>query len=320
MPDLLVCCLIAIAIDNKMMRAGDFIIKHSKQLLENKQYAILYAVILSIIPFASWLSVALVTLVTLRKGAKPGFEVMLPALVVHSVPLMMLVPLESALTNTLIAYVPCYIAALCLRKTMSWQVVFGVFLIQAFIGFICLQLLVPDFILDQFNQFKNVLTQYQEYQHFIDTSTDGISSFILAHLFFGIQILSVIVSATISLLFARSIQAKLFIPGALRDELLGFRSGRLAFLVLVGVSIASYYEISFAINLLPLVLCYFLISGFSLAYFILARKRQVRVVILLFLLILFKPSFVLLAYIVFGSLDSLFNFRLYLPGRVREST
>ena len=70
----------------------------------------------------------------------------------------------------------------------------------------------------------------------------------------------------------------------------------------------------------PLVFCYFLVSGFGLAYFILARKRQVRVVILLFLLILLKPTFVLFAYIIFGSLDSLFNFRLYLPARVREST
>ncbi|BCA95487.1 hypothetical protein TUM19329_18480 [Legionella antarctica] len=303
-----------------MIRAGNFIIKHSKTLLENKQHAILYAVILSVVPFASWLSVALVILVTLRKGAKSGFEVMLPALVVHSVPLMMLMPLDSALANTLIAYVPCYISALCLRKSMSWQIVFGVFLIQAFIGFLLIQLLAPDLIMAQFNQFKSVLIEYQEYQHLIDSSTDGLSSFVLAQLFFGVQILSVIVSAIISLMFARSIQSKLYMPGGFRDELLGFRSGRLSFLVLLGVSIGSYYEISYAINLLPLVLSYFLTSGFSLAYYILARKNQVRVVILLLLLVLFKPSFVLLAYIVFGSLDSLFNFRLYLPTRVREST
>lgn len=303
-----------------MMSAGDFIIKHSKALLENKQQAILYAVILAILPFVSWLSVALVSLITLRKGAKSGFEVMLPALVVHSVPLMMLVPLESALINALVAYIPCYMAAICLRKTMSWQMVSGVFLFQAFIGFIAIQFLAPNFVTDQFAQFKSILMQYQEYQHLVDDSTDGISSLILAQLFFGIQILSVIVSAIISLLFARSIQAKLFIPGGFKTEMLEFRGGKLSFLVLIAVSTASYYEMPFAINLLPLVLCYFLISGFNLAYFILAGKRQIRVFILLFLLVLLKPSFVLLTYIVFGSLDSLFNFRLYLPARVREST
>ncbi len=302
------------------MRAGDFIIKHSKTLLENKQHAILCAVVLSMLLFASWLSVALVMLITLRKGAKSGFEIMLPAVIMHAVPLIMMVPLESAIMNTLIAYLPCYAAALSLRRTASWPAVFGVFLIQALVCFSAIQLLAPDFIVDQFNQFKSILTEYKEYQHLVSDNADGLSSFILAQLFFGIQILSVIVSAIISLLFARSIQSKLFMPGGFREEVLRFRSGRLSFLVLLGVSIASYYEIPLAINLLPLVLCYFLISGFSLAYYILARKNQVRVAILLFLLILFKPSFVLLAYIVFGSLDSLFNFRLYLPERVREST
>src|SRR5437879_6398072 len=109
-----------------MMRAGEYMFKLYKTLLDNKQQAILFAVIFSVLPFASWLSVALVSLVTLRKGAKSGFDVMLPALVVHSVPLMMLVPLESAVINTLITYIPCFLAALTLRKTISWQSVAGV--------------------------------------------------------------------------------------------------------------------------------------------------------------------------------------------------
>lgn len=320
MPDSSDYCLIATAIDNTMMRAGNLIIRQSKALLENKQKAILVAIILSILPFASWLSVALVCLITLRKGAKTGFEVMLPALVVHSVPLMMLVSVDSALTNTLISYIPCYLAALTLRRTMSWQLVSGVFLIQAFIGFTALQLLAPDFVVDQYNQFTRILAQFQEYNQLVVASTEGLSGFILAQVFFGLQILSVIVSAMISLLFARSIQSKLFMPEGFRNELVEFRSGRFAFLILTAVSIAAYFGVSHALYLLPLILTYFLVSGFSLAYFVLARKRQFRVVVLLLLLILLKPSFVLLTYIVFGTLDSLFNFRLYLPARVREST
>lgn len=302
------------------MSVGNLIIKHSKLLLENKQRAILYAVALSVLPFASWLSVALVALVTLRKGAQCGFEIMLPALIAHSVPfLLMQMPLASLLVNTLIAYLPCYIAAIYLRKTRSWSIVSGVFFIQALLGFYFIQLMAPDFALGQFNQFKNALTQIRDYQQYIDATFEGLSSFVLAQLFLAIQILSVIVSAMISLLFARSIQAKLFMPGGFKNELLSFRSGRLSFLVLLAVSVASYYQISYAISLLPLVLCYFLLSGFGLAHFILAGKNQIRVAILLFLLILLKPSFVLLAYVIIGSLDSLFNFRLYLPARVRES-
>ncbi len=298
------------------MSTGDLLTRQCKALLENKKQAIVYTAILSLLPFASWLSVALVSLITLRKGARSGLDVLLPGLVIHSVPLMMLVPISSAIVNTLIAYMPCYFAAIALRKTEKWQVVFGVFLVQAFLGCLLIQLTIPDFIINQFNQFKSVLMQYEE---LVDAGMDSISSLNLAQLFFGIQILSAIVSAIISVMFARSIQAKLFMPGGFKSELLAFRSGRISFLVLMGVSLGAYYEVPLAINILPIVLCYFLVSGFGLAYFILARKSQFKIFILLLLIVLLKPTFVLFAYIIFGSLDSLFNFRSYLPERVKES-
>ncbi|MDP3269736.1 MAG: hypothetical protein Q8M40_11935 [Legionella sp.] len=301
-----------------MMSSGNFIIKQSNALLENKQYAVLCAVVFSIMPFASWLSVALVSLITLRKGALRGFEVLMPALIIHSVPLMMMLPLESVLVNSLIAFIPCYLAAITLRHTKKWPAVSGIFFLQALLGFLLVQVLVPDFVVEQFSQFQKILNQYQDYQSLLGSS-EKLNSFLLAQLFFGIQILSVIVSAILSLAFARSIQARLFMPGGFKSELLEFRSGRLSFLVLMSVSIGTYFEYPLAINLLPLVLGYFLLSGFSLAYYIFARKRQFKVVVLLFLIILLKPSFVLFAYIVFGSLDSVFNLRLYLPTRVRGS-
>ena len=303
-----------------MKRVGEIIINQSKVMLENKQQAILYAVILSIIPFASWLSVALMILVTLRKGAKIGFEVMLPALVVHSVPLMMLVPVDSAIANTVIAYIPCYFAALVLRNTNSWQAVSGVICLQALLAIVLVQVIAPDFVMDQFNQFKSLLAEYKEYQQILDSTSIGLNDSVLGQLFFGIQILTVIISAFVSLLFARSVQAKLFMPGGLQQEISAFRSGKIALLGLVGVLLASYYDSALAINLLPLMLCYFLVSGFNLAYYTLAGKKQMKIFVLLALLIFLKPSLVLFAYIILGSLDSIFNLRLYLPIRVKEST
>ncbi|KTC90205.1 hypothetical protein OQJ18_05020 [Fluoribacter dumoffii] len=298
------------------MRAGNFITRQCKAILENRQQAILYAVVFSVLPFASWISVALVSLVTLRKGAKSGFDVLLPALVIHSVPLIMLIPLSGAIANTLITYLPCYFAALILRNTESWQMVAGVFFIMALLGCLFLQLLAPGFIVGQFHQLKMIFPQYQE---LVDSTLYGISSSFLAQLFFGIQILSVIVSAAISLMFARSLQAKLFLPGGFRNELMAFRSGRLSFLVFLGVLLATFYEIPLAMNILPIVLFYFIASGFGLVYFIFSRKRQMKVFILLILLLLVKPIVVLGACIVLGSVDSLVNFRSYFPSRVGES-
>lgn len=309
-----------------MMHAGNFFTRYSKILLERKQQAFWCAVIFSVIPFASWLSVALVVLVTLRKGARQGFEIMLPALLTHLLPLMVLLPLKSALINALLAYLPCYLAALSLRHTGRWSAVFSSFFIQALLGFLSIQLLAPDFVMDQFYHFKKLMIEYPEYQHFIEASSYDLlaNSGFLAQLFFGVQILGLVITGLISLLFARSIQSKLFMPGGFRSELLAFRSGRLSFLILLGVSIASYYEILLAINLLPLVLCNFLISGFSLGFhlvhFIRGRKNQVKVLVLFFVCLVLKPYLILLTYIIFGSLDSLFNFRLYLPVRAKKST
>ncbi|TAL58931.1 MAG: hypothetical protein EPN84_12150, partial [Legionella sp.] len=278
-----------------MMRLGDLIVKQSKALLENKQHAILGAVVLSMLPFTTWLAVALVALVTLRKGGSHGFEVMLAALVFHSVPLMLILPLSSVLINTLITFVPAFIAAKVLRDRLSWPAVFGALFLQVALVCLSLQLLVPHFVIDQFNQFKTLLNQYPEYQQLMELSTEGMSHIVLAQLFFGMQLFSVVVSATISLMCARSIQAKLFIPGGFREEVLAFRAGRLAFLVLLSVAIAAYYQSSVAINLLPMVLSYFILSGFGLAHFILGRKNQIRVLILLVLLLLVKPTFMVFA-------------------------
>jgi len=103
---------------------------------------------------------------------------------------------------------------------------------------------VPDFVVEQFSQFQKIFSQYQDYQSLLGSS-EKLNSFLLAQLFFGIQILSVIASAILSLAFARSIQAKLFMPGGFKNELLQFRSGRLSFLVLMSVSIGTYI---FSIN------------------------------------------------------------------------
>lgn len=301
------------------MRIGELLVNQSKKIMENKQHAIWCAAAFSLLPFASWLSVALVALLTLRKGGKLGFETLVPVLIIHSVPLLMLVSVESALVNTLIAYLPCYFAALILRKYANWQAVASTFFLCALIAFVFINYLIPDFAMIQFNQFKLMLSHYDEYKQFIEGSIQGINSWNLAQLFFGIQILSVVISSLISLLFARFIQAKLFVPGGLNLELAEFRGSKLASLILIGIAISAYNQWAFAINLLPLVLAYFLFVGLNLSYFIIARRWHFKVITLLFLLIMLKPIFVVFTFIVLGVLDTLFNFRLYLPRKVRES-
>ncbi len=294
------------------MRPGNFITRQSEVILENKQYAILCAALLSVLPFATWLSVAVVALVTLRKGAKVGFEILLPACIIHSVPLMMLVPVTSALINALVAYVPCYLAAISLRQTVNWQMVFATFLAQALVAFLLINLLIPDFVMDQLLQLKKIIGQYDEYQQLIGVALQQLSPDVLAHLFFGFQILSVIISSMISMMFARSLQARLFMPGGFANELMEFKANKLSCFILATTVTLAYIKIPVALNIIPLVLAYFLLAGLCLTYYILMQKRQRKLGLLLCLLTVFKPMFMLLTCMAVGVLDGLFNFRLYL--------
>jgi hypothetical protein len=303
-----------------MMRAGDFLSQQITSLLASKRQTLVFAILLALLPFGAWLSVALVALVTLRKGAKLGFELLVPAAVMHMLPFVMFVPASSALVNTLITYIPCYLAAVMLRRTASWQVVSGLFLGLSLATAVLVQCFMPQFIVAQFAAFKSLIAEYPGYQQWMESGSDVLQASNWSELFFGFQIVSLSFSAILSLLCARGMQAKLFNPGGFKQEMLAFRSAKPALLVLIASLIAAYYGLTLAWNILPLVLCYFVISGFALAYCLLAGKRQGSVFALLVILLLLKPSLVLLAYVIFGSLDSVFNFRVYLPQRVSKST
>jgi len=58
---------------------------------------------------------------------------------------------------------------------------------------------------------------------------------------------------------------------------------------------------------------YFLLAGLSLGFSVLARKTLMGSLLLLVVPLVLLPFVMLPVYVIFGSLDSLFNFRLYLP-------
>lgn len=295
---------------------GNLILKQSKLMLEHKQQALWLAMVLSVVPFVSWLSVAIVALITLRKGARQGFEIMLPALVVHLIPLMMLVQWDSAVVNTVLEYLPCYAAALVLRQTAKWQYVFGAFVLQSLVCFALIQLFVPEFPAEQYQQFQEL---FAEYQDIIRTASEGINVTTLEQLLVGLQLVGIMASSLFSLSFARSIQSKLFLPGGFSEELAAFRCGKWSLLLLVAVSVASYYGLALGLCLLPLTASCFFLSGVNLLVNISGKRKQMTLMTLLALLLFTRPMLILLAFIVIGSLDSIFNFRIYLRNTERKT-
>ncbi len=115
-----------------MTRLKGFMQKQAHMLLDNKQYALMYALFLALFPYTAWMSIVIIALITLRKGWREGALLLLPVVTVHLGCALISVPTIAAVINTLTLFIPCYVAACILRLTTSWQSVVGVFFLQIF--------------------------------------------------------------------------------------------------------------------------------------------------------------------------------------------
>ncbi len=306
-----------------MIRSAEFLVNQTKALLDNRLHALLAVALLTVMPLTSWLAAALIALMTLRKGEQAGMQAFIVALTLSSALLLKVVPVPVAFGQSLVDFAPCFLAAIVLRKTGSWRLVCGSIAIQAALTAWLVQVLAPDFISGLFLKFKTALLEFDNigkmqalFSAFKDTQAEQTA---LDHLFFSGMITSVAILSLMSLLFARFVQAKCFNPGGFRKEMMGFRGGRLAFFILPGLYLAAYNQIYLAIDILPLIFLYFLAAGFALAFFMLAEKKLSGVMMLSLISLLIKPIIMFPVYIIFGSLDSLFNFRVYLLAKARKS-
>lgn len=291
-----------------------FVRKQGEYLLGNKWHALVHAMALALLPYTAWLSVAIIALVTLRKGWREGGWLIIPVMIAHVA--LSLTSLNAAigLINTLLTFMPCYLAACALRSTISWRAVSCVFFMQAGLILVMVQLWFPDFVAAQYLYIQSAINEMQSdsvVMSFINDKT-GVNQVILAGYFLGLQAVGVIFSATLSLMLARSVQSKLFNPGGFRQEMLMFRGDKIGFLLLAIVTIAAYQQSILAISMLPMLVLYFLIAGLSLSFNVLAKKRPLSSGVFILSTLILLPFIMLPVYVIFGSLDSLFNFRLYL--------
>lgn len=303
-----------------MKSAADLIVRYSNKILNNRRDALIFVSLFAVLPFTAWLAVTLVALITLRKGKEAGLSILLPAMVAWLVSLVTIAPLETALLNVLITFIPAYIAAGILRIRASWSWVFGSLMTQAFLGVMLMNSFAPDAILAQYSHFLALLSDLPMADQWTTTKNWLASwdTLALAHAFFGIQVLVIGVSASISLLFARFIQSKLFMPGGFKKEMLAFRSGKAALAVLILLIMAAYAKILIAIDLLPFTIFYFLLSGLNLLFTVLAQKKWITMILFIVSATL-SPLTMMMIASFFGILDSIFNFRTNFFATARKS-
>lgn len=300
-----------------MKYVGDALLRQGNKILNDKQYALLCVAIFAILPVFSWLSAAIVALITLRKGKEAGLNILLPAMVTSLVYMYTMLPLELALVNVLVRWLPVFLGACILRDTGSWSYVFGSFFLLILVSALSLQLFFPDLVLAQYKYFQIRLSSFPEFVQLSSTQNTWDTE-ILAHLSFGILVVLSSFSVGLSLLFARYMQGKLFFPGGFKKEIMAFRSGKCALMTFSCILVLAWSGLYLAVDVLPLMFFYFLLSGIGLLFSLIEKRKVLGITVFLILLIvnsaaLMVPLIVICA--VLGILDSLFNFRIYFSAR-----
>ena len=295
--------------------------RQARRVLENDRYAFTAASLLSVLPYMGWLALALVALVTLRKGWRAGGVLVLPVMVGHMLLALKSLPFPAAASDAALNVIPCYVAACVLAQTSSWRAVaaalFGLVMLSA----LFFQGISPDFIASQYEHLQALMHSMASSQiNVLDFwESHGISPVVLANYLFGVQAASLAFSAMVPLFFARSIQSQLFYPGGFQQELRYFRGDKTSLAVFVLLFSAAYLDLVLAMNGLPLVLFYFTLAGLSLAACLLSRMRPLGVLVLLLVPTVLLPWVMLPLYVLLGAFDSLFNFRLYLSSKAGQA-
>ena len=282
-------------------------------VLSSQKKAITIALIASLIPFCAWLGIIIMVLVTLRKGPKEGFILLLwsslPSVVVSYIyqPVMML------WINTLGVYCLTWGLAVFLRRTHSWS--------RLFDGLLWLSIAVVACAHAWFADLPQVwahllIESYSRMTVFMQWSMDKKEAAYYANMmapyFTGIQLATLSVGNLLNIAFARWMQALMFNPGGLRKELYQLRFAWWQVpLVLLLVCLAEMLKWPFALDSLPIIGTLFLLAGLSVVHSIVHRAQLPTVYLgglYLLLFVLFRYMALLL--IVIAMLDSVYNIRL----------
>lgn len=300
-----------------MARLGEFLGKQGRLLIENDQIALVYIAVLALIPFAAWLSAAAVALITLRKGWLDGFKGFVVATITLLILSLASMPLSAAVITALLAFLPCYLTAAILHATTSIKIAGFFIVLQALLIIALIHWLAPEFISNQYLYVQAVIKELERESSdgavtSLLSNNEAVNKVVIANYLVGVQAVSVLLSAIVSLLLARSVQSRLFYPGGFKREMIAFRASGFGVILLVIAIVGAYQHNPLALSCLPVLAVYYVFAGLSLSFNVLVKDKGVVALALLLAPLILLPFVMLPVYVILGALDSLFNFRLHL--------
>lgn len=287
--------------------------RFASYVMRGRRQAVIVGLLFTIVPLFGWVSNVIVSLVTLRKGAKEGaivlLWVILPAVVVAGLGNRLII-LYGILGGSLFTYV----LALILRQTQSWKAVLTASLLAGLLAVLLVHAWIPNITEVWVNQFDHYALLFKNQFNLVVNAT---RLQLFAKFATGFQVAFITLSVLINLVLARGFQSMLYNPGQLRPELKNVRLSPWEVLVFLLIAISSFLGVAMAQDALPVVGLIFVLAGISVFHAMVDLKNVTNKWIFIFyvLLAVFFP-YVGIVLIIFAIIDSLFNLRYRLKGSV----
>jgi hypothetical protein len=280
--------------------------RFASYVMRGRRQAVIVGLLFTILPLFGWVSNVIVSLVTLRKGAKEGAIVLLwiilPAVVVASIGNRLII-LYGIIGGSLFTYV----LALVLRQTQSWKAVLTASLLLGLLAVLLVHAWIPTITQVWTNQFDHyALLVKDQFNVLVDTSRLQF----FAKFATGFQVAFITLSVLINLILARGFQSMLYNPGQFRPELKTVRLSLWEVLIFLVIGLLSFLGIVIAQDAISVVGLIFVLAGLSVIHALADLRNVANKWIFLFyvLLVVFFP-YVAAALILFAVIDSVFNLR-----------
>lgn len=280
--------------------------RFASYVIRGRRQAVIVGLLFTILPLFGWVSNVIVSLVTLRKGAKEGAIVLLwiilPAVVVASLGNRLII-LYGIIGGSLFTYV----LALVLRQTQSWKAVLTASLLIGLLAVLLVHAWISNITEVWINQFGHyALMVKNQFNVVVDTARLQF----FAKFATGFQVVFITLSGLINLILARGFQSMLYNPGQLRPELKTVRLSLWEVLILLVIGLLSFLGIVMAQDAISVVGLIFILAGLSVVH-ALADLRNVanKWIFLFYVLLVFFFPYVAAALVIFAVIDSVFNLR-----------
>ena len=292
-----------------MKRLAEFILQGLPQAV---LAAAGFAVLGLLLPPFGIVSSAVVALVALKVGLRQAVYVTLISSTLLAVAVLaMRHPPIIGILSGMAQWLPAALLGALLGRTVSWTLVMQVAFVTGIIAIVALYLLFPD--IDRFwvETFKQLLQPALQQGSGQEAQAIGKGLESVAPLMTGILVSAFVLTALLSLMLARSMQAALENPGGFAREFQALRIGVWpAGLAILFVVLATLTGAAWANALAAVAMTVFMLQGFALVHAMVARIGWPKgsIIGLYVLLVIFlTPVVVVMASL--GVVDAFADFR-----------